>query len=49
MSTSLVGQKLGRYEVGSILGAGSMGTVYRGQDTLLGREVAIKVMGDNLA
>lgn len=34
---------LGRYEIIKELGAGQMGTVYRGRDKVLEREVAIKV------
>src|ERR1700757_1235639 len=34
----------GQYEVLSSLGAGSMGEVYRAHDTLLDRDVAIKVL-----
>jgi GAF domain-containing protein/tRNA A-37 threonylcarbamoyl transferase component Bud32 len=34
----------GKYEVDSVLGAGSMGTVYGGHHILLGRRVAIKVV-----
>jgi serine/threonine protein kinase len=34
---------LGRYEVVTELGAGQMGTVYRGRDTVLERDVAIKI------
>jgi serine/threonine protein kinase len=34
---------LGRYEVVAELGAGAMGTVYRGRDKILDRDVAIKV------
>jgi eukaryotic-like serine/threonine-protein kinase len=37
---------LGQYEILSTLGAGSMGEVYRARDTLLDREVAIKVLAD---
>lgn len=41
----MIGTKLnGRYEIQSLLGEGSTATVYTGRDTLLGREVAIKVL-----
>jgi eukaryotic-like serine/threonine-protein kinase len=41
---SLLGRQLGSYVVQSRLGAGGMGEVYRARDTVLGREVAIKVL-----
>jgi serine/threonine protein kinase len=37
------GTKLGPYEIQSPLGVGGIGEVYRGCDTRLDREVAIKV------
>src|SRR5262245_14567845 len=43
------GERLGAYEVLSSLGAGGMGEVYRGRDTRLGREVALKVLPAELA
>lgn len=43
-ATVLVAVRLGKYETGEVLGKGGMSTVYRGQDTLIGREVAIKVL-----
>ena len=38
------GTRLGPYEIVAPLGAGGMGEVYRGRDTRLDREVAIKVV-----
>ena len=38
------GTRLGNYEVASALGVGRMGEVYRAKDTKLGREVAIKLL-----
>ena len=40
---SPVPSQLGRFEIGSRLGAGAFGAVYRGYDPTLGREVALKV------
>lgn len=41
---SLIGSKLGPYQIVSLLGAGGMGEVYRAQDTRLRRDVAIKIL-----
>jgi serine/threonine-protein kinase len=45
------GQRLfaGRYLVGDVIGRGGMANVYRGEDTKLGRTVAIKVLKPQLA
>jgi serine/threonine protein kinase/Tol biopolymer transport system component len=43
------GTKLGPYEIVSLAGAGGMGEVYRARDTRLGRDVAIKVLPEELA
>ena len=43
------GTRLGPYEVVAPLGAGGMGEVYRARDTKLDRDVAIKVLPEELA
>ena len=45
----LIGRRLGRYEVVSLLGAGGMGEVYRARDTELERDVALKVLPEAAA
>src|SRR5213593_3100589 len=42
------GTRLGPYEVVAPLGSGGMGEVYRARDTRLGREVAVKVLLQDL-
>jgi eukaryotic-like serine/threonine-protein kinase len=43
-SLSLVGKRLGHYQLISLLGAGGMGEVYLAEDTLLKRQVAVKLL-----
>jgi formylglycine-generating enzyme required for sulfatase activity/dienelactone hydrolase len=41
-----IGDRVGRYEILSLLGTGGMGEVYRARDAELERDVAIKVLRD---
>ena len=43
------GSKLGPYEIQSPLGAGGMGEAYRGTDSRLGRDVALKFLPEAFA
>ncbi|NQT87978.1 serine/threonine protein kinase, partial [bacterium] len=45
----LIGQTLGQYEITGLLGRGGMGSVYRGRQASLNRDVAIKVLSPGLA
>jgi TolB-like protein/Tfp pilus assembly protein PilF len=43
------GSKLGPYEILDALGAGGMGMVYRAHDPRLGRDIALKILPENVA
>jgi serine/threonine protein kinase/tetratricopeptide (TPR) repeat protein len=43
------GLKLGKYDVIEMIGSGGMGRVYRARDPMLGRQVAVKVLREELA
>ncbi|MEO8218279.1 MAG: serine/threonine-protein kinase, partial [Acidobacteriota bacterium] len=47
--TAASGTRLGPYELTSQIGAGGMGEVWKGRDTRLGRDVAIKILPEQLA
>ena len=46
--SSLVGRTLAHYRIEALLGEGGMGAVYRAEDTNLGRQVALKVLADDV-
>jgi Tol biopolymer transport system component len=49
VSPTLIGRRIGVYQVQSLLGVGGMGEVYRARDTKLERDVAIKILPHDVA
>ena len=45
-SARLIGQRVGPYEIQAVIGVGGMGEVYRARDTILRRDVALKILPD---
>ncbi len=45
----MIGKTLGQYEILDLLGKGGMGEVYRARDSKLDRDVAIKVLPEEIA
>ena len=46
---NLVGRRIDRYKIQAEIGRGGMARVYRALDTILGRQVALKVLSPQLA
>jgi serine/threonine protein kinase len=49
VSEDLTGRRLGHYRIDGVIGRGGMSVLYRATDMRLGRKVALKVIGDQLA
>ncbi|MTD58617.1 serine/threonine-protein kinase, partial [Amycolatopsis pithecellobii] len=48
VSGDLTGRRLGNYRIDGVLGKGGMSVMYKATDVRLGRQVALKVIGEHL-
>ncbi|HEX3724752.1 MAG TPA: serine/threonine protein kinase, partial [Pirellulales bacterium] len=48
-ASAWIGRRLGRYEIRELLGSGGMGVVFRAHDTLIERDVAIKILPEEIS
>ena len=49
MKQSMIGLLVGKYRIEAEIGRGAMGIVFKAQDTVLGRFVALKILAEKLA
>jgi len=48
-TSNIIGKQINRYKILSLLGKGGMGAVYLAKDTVLGRNVAVKLLSNEFA
>src|SRR5262245_7565901 len=44
-----IGRSIGKYQIAALIGVGGMGVVYKAQDSILERDVALKLLPADLA